>query len=152
MTQIKALDERIKELNQKNEALETMVKEQQERIIEITTDSAHWERKSLSLSRELGKFSSSQMQQVSQYAELKEAYAVLKSKLQVVMFHVKSSNSLTNVSSFELYFAVRVEERRGEERREAKCGTNTEVKLYDLNVFSNRILRQHSFTRSLAVP
>lgn len=127
MTQIKALDERIKELNQKNEALETMVKEQQERIIEITTDSAHWERKSLSLSRELGKFSSSQMQQVSQYAELKEAYAVLKSKLQVVMFHVKSSNSLTNVSSFELYFAVRVEERRGEERSKVSNKHGSEV-------------------------
>ena len=118
MTQIKSLDERIKELTQKNESLETMVKEQQERIIEITTDSAHWERKSLSLSRELGKFSSSQMQQVSQYAELKEAYAVLKSKLQVRLS--SQVNSLTNVSSFELYFAVREEKRKEERKKEKK--------------------------------
>lgn len=95
MTQIKSLDERIKELTHKNESLETMVKEQQERIIEITTDSAHWERKSLSLSRELSKFSSSQMQQVSQYAELKEAYAVLKSKLQVrLLSQIKSNQAI----------------------------------------------------------
>lgn len=83
LTHIKALDEKMKELTTKNESLERLIKEQEERIIEITTDSAHWERKSLSLSRELGKFSGSQMQRVSQYAELKEAYAVLKSKLQV---------------------------------------------------------------------
>lgn len=66
-----------------NENHAVTVKQQEERIAEIATDSAHWERKSTSLSRELGRFSGSQIQQVTQHTELKEAYAVLKSKLQV---------------------------------------------------------------------
>ena len=81
--QIKSLEERLKVSTESNEKQAVIVKEQEERIAEIATDSAHWERKSASLSRELGRFSGSQIQQVSQHTELKEAYAVLKSKLQV---------------------------------------------------------------------
>ena len=97
MDQIKTLDEKLIEAVKINENQATIVKQQEERITEIATDSAHWERKSTSLSRELGRFSGSQIQQVTQHTELKEAYAILKSKLQVSSVHISSS---TNTSQY----------------------------------------------------
>ena len=51
---MKALEEKIAALKQTNESLLITVKQQEDRITEITTDSSHWERKSVSLSKELG--------------------------------------------------------------------------------------------------
>jgi hypothetical protein len=54
MSQMKELEERATALKQSNESLLITVKQQEDRITEIATDSSHWERKSASLSKELG--------------------------------------------------------------------------------------------------
>jgi hypothetical protein len=51
---MKALEEKTTALKQNNESLLITVKQQEGRITEIATDSSHWERKSASLSKELG--------------------------------------------------------------------------------------------------
>jgi hypothetical protein len=51
---MKALEEKTTALKQNNESLLITVKQQEDRITEIATDSSHWERKSVSLSKELG--------------------------------------------------------------------------------------------------
>jgi hypothetical protein len=60
------------------------LKQQEEKVAQLATDREHWKRKSTSLSKELGRFNGSHLQQESAFAELKEANSVLKSKLKVI--------------------------------------------------------------------
>ena len=62
--EIKVMGEKMKEITGMNDSQSITIRKQEQRLAELVTDNAHWERKSASLSKELGKFSGTQMQQV----------------------------------------------------------------------------------------
>lgn len=62
--EIRVVGEKLKEMTVMNDSQSMTIRKQEQRLAELATDNAHWERKSASLSKELGKFSGTQMQQV----------------------------------------------------------------------------------------
>lgn len=85
--QIFLLNEKTTEYIQSIETQAASLKQQEEQVAQLATDREHWKRKSSSLSKELGRFNGSHLQQEIAFAELKEANSVLKSKLKVMHYN-----------------------------------------------------------------
>jgi hypothetical protein len=100
------LNEKSSEYLQIIEIQAVQLKQQEEKVAQLATDREHWKRKSTSLSKELGRFNGSQIQQESAFAELKEANSVLKSKLKVIYCLYLIILSIMSVIEFDVYLST----------------------------------------------